>query len=436
MGKGMFPTMSTADIVTSLGAWGVQVTSQELHRPTPEFVEGVYCACLYQVTNINTDALREPVQRALNQTHMVEKVASQATSHFFLHRARFAKASRVDDFCSKDIQAPERDRTLLLLSAFINFPFVTKLREESDDIVVDRERVAKRLTDVNEEIDKLKAKMAEDEPKCAQLREENSVLRARLFASKQVQEDTVEQVESLKAEKTALMQRKEALNGEISSISDSITRIRSRIVQSPERIKRTITTMSATAQQDKQTVSLHESKARDLQAKITALSNIEKDVRGCIEQLQTIEKEVQKELHDLKDLVDRKQIEHKELHLHRERLLRQLSNAQEKLERAQRHAEERKAASQKTIDRLQREYDEMVVERRDTDKQVEEVRAEANNVESKMAEHLKTSEAELNQLLSEYWQLRHNTGAVLSVIEVFLTLGQISTCTRWQTNLT
>jgi kinetochore protein Nuf2 len=63
---------------------------------------------------------------------------------------------------------------------------------------------------------------------------------------------------------------------------------------------------------------------------------------------------------------------------------KQLSNAYDKLERAQKHAEDKKLASQRTIERLQREYDEMVVERRDNDKQVEELRGEADAVESKV----------------------------------------------------
>jgi len=58
--------------------------------------------------------------------------------------------------------------------------------------------------------------------------------------------------------------------------TESIARTRSRIVQSPERIKRTIITMSGTAIEDKRIVALHEGKARDLQAKVTALFNIEK----------------------------------------------------------------------------------------------------------------------------------------------------------------
>ena len=50
--------------------------------------------------------------------------------------------------------------------------------------------------------------MAEDEPRCEQLRAENLELRARMFATKETQVAAVQEVENLKAEKTALVERK------------------------------------------------------------------------------------------------------------------------------------------------------------------------------------------------------------------------------------
>lgn len=106
----------------------------------------------------------------------------------------------------------------------------------------------------------------------------------------------------------------------------------------------------------------------------------------------------------------------------------QLSNARDKLERAQRHAEEKRAASQRTIDHLQQQYDQMVVERRLNDQQVEELRNQVEEINGEvnrlfyplipliirfqMAEHLRKSEADLNELLAEYWRIRHATGNV------------------------
>ena len=59
-------------------------------------------------------------------------------------------------------------------------------------------------------------------------------------------------------------------------MSDTVASTRSRIVQSPERIRRNISSMSTTAMEDKKTYGAQEAKARDLQAKISALLNIEK----------------------------------------------------------------------------------------------------------------------------------------------------------------
>ncbi|KAF7311680.1 hypothetical protein MKEN_01071600 [Mycena kentingensis (nom. inval.)] len=432
--KGIFPSMPIPDIVEALSAWGVVVSPEQLSRPSPDFVEGVFSACLYQVTDINQDALREPGLQALNQASPVDKeqhIAPHCKHLLLFHLTRLARACRVDDFSSKDVWAPEQGRTALILSAFINFikfteqfcaPFVKKLRGASDAVVVGRERVARDLEQVDGAIRAVRARMAEDEPKCRELREENASTCAKLFAVKDMQQKYVQQVEALKTEKTGLIQRKENLNAEVQAMMGSLATARNRIVQSPERMKRTITQMTSTAKADKETIALHESKARDLQAKIAALSNIEKDVHSCIEQLKTIEKEVrsleasQKELHALRDMTERKDVDHKELRSHRERLNKQLSNAQDKLERAQRHAEERRAASQREIERLKQEYAEMANERRDTDREVEEIRGQANEVERRMAEHMKTSESELNQLLSEYWKLRRNTDVYMETL--------------------
>ncbi|KAG6841203.1 hypothetical protein C0991_000865 [Blastosporella zonata] len=425
MAKGIFPQMTIPDITNALAGWGLSVSQEQLMRPTSDFVEGVYHACLQQVTDISQDSLRDPVQNTLSASAIEEK------NILVYHLTRFAKAARVEDFNAKDLASPERERTLILLSAFINFvkfteqycnTFVKDLRDRSEATIVERAQVSEQLVELERSIDALKAKMAEDEPRCEQLRSENNALRAKMIATKEFQIAAVQEVEKLKAEKNALVKRKEAFNGEILSVSDTITRTRSRIVQSPERIKRTITTMTSTAAEDKKTSTMLEAKTRDLQAKVSALLNIEKDVRSCIEQLQTIEKEVrslqvsQKELADSRDDLDNKKIERNELKLRQERVEKQLSNAHEKLERAHRHAEEKKLASQRTIDRLQNEYDQMAVERRDNDKQVEELRAEANEVEKKMTEQVKKGEAELNALLAEYWKLRHETDVYMETL--------------------
>ena len=74
MAKGIFPQMSTPDIINALAGWGISVSPEQLKSPTPDFVEGVYCACLQQVTGISHDSLREPVQNSVENSQSEDKV--------------------------------------------------------------------------------------------------------------------------------------------------------------------------------------------------------------------------------------------------------------------------------------------------------------------------------------------------------------------------
>lgn len=89
---------------------------------------------------------------------------NSSRSHTF-YRIRFAKAARVEDFNSRDIYSPERERTLILLSAFINFvkfteqycdAFIKDLRDRSDTLIVRRENVLIELNEIQDKIDELK----------------------------------------------------------------------------------------------------------------------------------------------------------------------------------------------------------------------------------------------------------------------------------------
>jgi kinetochore protein Nuf2 len=110
-------------------------------------------------------------------------------------------------------------------------------------------------------------------------------------------------------------------------------------------------------------------------------------------------------------------------------MAKQLANAREKIERTQQHIGDKRIANKQAIGRLEKGYENMDIERRDTSKHNEELRAEADEIERKvcrdlshppnvplrnitlaqMADHLKRSEAELGELLAEYWALRNRT---------------------------
>ncbi|KAJ3867566.1 Nuf2 family-domain-containing protein [Lentinula novae-zelandiae] len=442
--KGTYSLMSIPDIINSLGDWGLTVEEDRLLRPTSEFVEFVFCACLAQVTGINREDLLQPAQDALSICSLEDKdnIYLSALTHNLLcyHLTRFANAARVEDFSSYDISKPTKERTLLLLSAFINFvkfteqlcnPFVNELVNRSNALLVDRDQVSSKLAQTQKQIQELKAKRDKDEPICQELRAKNKELGDLVLQTKAAQQPIVQEAALLKEEKTRLMERKEHIQRELEAISDANKRIRGRIVQSPERVKRSISTMSVSRTEHKKMVAINETKARDLQAKINALVIIEQDLRTCIDQLQVVEKEIkslqdmQKDLAELKDQLHDKKIERNELQLKQEaytRVVKQLENAHAKLTLTQQRAADKKAANARILERLQGEYNDMAEQRQENDLQLAEIRKEAAEVEEKISEHLKVSEEELHGLLKEYWSLKCATNVYMETLATKLNM--------------
>ena len=148
-------------------------------------------------------------------------------------RQRFANAARFHDFTAKDIYAPEPERTRAIFSAFINFvkfceqceTFISGLRERSAAVIEERDRVAQQLVETKQKIAAIKcvcrcyvltirpylpfrAKRAEDEPKCEQLRRENTAMTEQLIKYKETQHAFLEKLEKLKQEIETLLQHK------------------------------------------------------------------------------------------------------------------------------------------------------------------------------------------------------------------------------------
>ena len=121
-------------------------------------------------------------------------------------------------------------------------------------------------------------------------------------------------MEALKIKKAIVILKKESINSNTFLLLNNIQCTRSRIVQSPERIRRNIASMGATAIKDKKMLAMHEAKARD-------------HPLGCVELYRTapvIRKRSSaprrslKGLADIKDSLDFEKIERIELQMKKE----------------------------------------------------------------------------------------------------------------------
>lgn len=383
--------------------------------------------------DVDPDALGSPLTTALANTEYAEPLFLQPAKHTILmfHLRKLAQTAQIDGFSTLDIARPQPERTLQNLAALVNYikfiqhhtdNLIWSLKDRSQGHLLEKKQLLAKIREAEAEMATIRKEIERTQPQYQQLEDDNARLKASLMSKKEMQGQTLQTLEGIKADKQVLQHQKEAIHAQLTNSHEEIARLKSRIVQSPERIKRTITTMGNSAAEDKYTLNELESKIRDLQAKGSALQAIEKDVRLCSEQLQTVQKEVQaldvayKQLAEVKDNHDDRVIERSELESKQQRTHTQLSNAQERLERAQRHAEEKRVAGQNTLKKLKYEYEKLDVDRKENDKEVESLREQVREIEVQMAESLKQNEKELNDLLVVFWKLRHDADVYMDLL--------------------
>lgn len=61
-----YPHIKNDEIVQNLSGWGLKVSTEQLNKPTSDFVISVYSFCLEQATGISIETMLEPVQNSLS----------------------------------------------------------------------------------------------------------------------------------------------------------------------------------------------------------------------------------------------------------------------------------------------------------------------------------------------------------------------------------
>ncbi|THH11642.1 hypothetical protein EW145_g515 [Phellinidium pouzarii] len=395
-----FPSMKIGEIVRALEEWGLRVSDDQIQKPTGDIVQAIYVLFVQQVTGITPEALEQPVNRAIAviEEHP-ELYTNSLNLNLVLHHVqRLAHAARVQDLSMRDLILPEPERTRNILSAIINFikfaeergSFLKKLRDQSTSALAERERMEQSVTELKQKIAEVKKQREADEPRCRALREENAQIGKVIIAIQNAKAEVSKEVDARKKDKSILSRQRENIVRDIELVTTSINSTRSRIVQSPDRIKKHISEMGLMAQDERMIIAAADAKSRELKIKLDALNVFEQDMKKLIDDLRMIQSEsiqvdnIQHKLTTFRDELDRKLIMREQLLGRADRAKRQMRNAEDKLVRAQQHAEDRRGKSEEEIARLKRDYEEMSEERRENDKQVEETKQDANELERKV----------------------------------------------------
>ncbi|GJJ12032.1 hypothetical protein Clacol_006272 [Clathrus columnatus] len=444
------PQVDPSEIAYVIQSWGYPVTEEDLIPPKglkPEIIQMVYACAITKLTGLTIMELEESAERSLAAVdEWQDLIAPSARLHVLLYhayvsvlisvastyslRTRIAEGAAIEDFSMMDLVAPTYARTHRILSAIVNFgrfseerySFIERLQQQHLKASEERDDLQQQVIDLRQKIQEHKAKLNADEPVCAQLVAENQVGTAKLRELYEEQSAVFQESESLKMDREGLAMKKNGIQDEIEVALDTNARMKARIVQSPERLKRIINTMGENVFEERRNIAANEAKTRGLKAKLDVLAGFEQDLQANLRHLatlasehDTLEASVAKLARSRAEL-EKQTVMRNELALEQERAERRKGNAEERLGREQKYAEEQRLKSQITIANLKKEFEEMSLERRDNDQAVEETKREAAEIERKMAEHLRQNEEEMHKLLTEYWRLRHQAEVYMETL--------------------
>jgi kinetochore protein Nuf2 len=209
----------------------------------------------------------------------------------------------------------------------------------------------------------------------AVIEKENEGMRQVLLEKRSAASALGNKIDVDKRRRQDLQARLESLQQTVSSHEVELQRLRSRIVQSPLRVKQTLVDLSKNVAQMKDEILESEAKGRDHQARITALKKYESELSALIRTVEEWSAELTKandgsvRLAKLIEERDTKTEDLKEMELRAQQLGRRIKAVTEQRERHAGQADTKKKALQKRMQELQENHEMLMAQRQDVDEE-------------------------------------------------------------------
>ncbi|CAD6564978.1 MAG: kinetochore-associated Ndc80 complex subunit nuf2 [Tremellales sp. Tagirdzhanova-0007] len=413
-----FPMMTTNEILDCLLALGITVQQEDVTKPSAQSAQMIYAALLDALMGAPMELLEQPKAALMGMMEYKELYGDALHFTMFLHHCReLSVLCGITNFSISDLTRPEGARLRTILSGIMNF---AKFRDEREAFHQALKQKVQKQAD--------NAKNAADTPLTEEARTRNEGIRNELLELRSQQVKLSHEVEELKTEKKSISNQARSKMEDITNLTSQAAQARSRLVQSPERIKRHIADMSSSTAAEKAALAGYQRKARELGNRIDVIAGLEMDLKGLIDLEKGIDEqrgkveEAKRAMQALEERMSAKTIEFKGHEARLEQLERQLHNAGEKLLRQQEMVKDMRERAKSKMASLKADYVVRAKERGLWQKEREQILAEQREVEAEMATFVAKHEGEINELLQEYWTMRKQAEDYMNTMTVKLGL--------------
>ncbi|KIO32457.1 hypothetical protein M407DRAFT_18513 [Tulasnella calospora MUT 4182] len=417
------PTLKAQDAVELLAEWSLNITVEEINKPTTQTVQAIYDEMIWQLLHIRLDDLDGPRNIIMQDMDNSELYGEGLKLRMFFHLVRhLCTRAGVEGFSLQDVARPDGLRLRKTLSIVRNLlafkneraDFINSTIQRMEDAKQREQELLEEEQRLREEYNAMLRKRAAEESQIPEAKQRNAQVKKLLNAQHKKFEQVKNAADAAKKEGQSLRTRWETVTAELDTTKQRNNRDRGRIVQSPDRLRRTIANLSASVEQERTATEQNQAKERDYKAKLAQLQIIEEDYRTSIDLLQSIEVEqkrlekCEQDLNTVKTHYSNRVIEHRELTTRAEQLERQLAFAHDKLESMQRSSAEKRELSMQKIEKLKEQYAQVDEARSNMLAEHDLLRKDIETIEKEMSEYIRSNEKLLNDLMAEYWSLRQD----------------------------
>ncbi|KAE8541412.1 hypothetical protein D1P53_002771 [Cryptococcus gattii VGV] len=420
-----FPLLTAHDILECLAALDIPAQMEDLTKPTAQSTQSIYGSLLEVLMGASISSIEGPKQALLGMMEYKEMYSDTLQfMMFFKHCRRLALLCGIPDFAISDLARPDPNRLRKVLSGIMNF---AKFRDERMQTQTrfqeNLQKYQKKAVDLRRKTQELEiqfqeitARNAAERPQSEQAGKRNELLKSELLELNSQRLKEVQEYEELKKERQTLLEQVNHNNRIVTQLELQIGSAKSRLVQSPDRIKRHISEMSFAIQSEKAKLASFQQKTRELTNRLEVIGALEVDLRGLIDLEHSIQgqraktEEAKRSKSALEARLEGRQIESQGLAAKLEQLQRQLQNASHKLARQEETRKSMRERGARRIDELKAEYKVRARERGEWQKQRDDLLAEQKELESEMAAFVTKHENEINEFLHAYWTMRRQAG--------------------------
>lgn len=267
-----------------------------------------------------------------------------------------------------------------------------------------------------------RARRAAEVPEVARLDKATAALSQTMHDLEKEHAHLMEQVDIRKHKRSELASAQRDLAEEIGAMNDKVRRLQSRVVTSPQQLKDSLSTLAAELKERKLHLGETERRAKDFEARIAVVKGIDEDLTACQLLLAPLSSDqhrldlLKKELLSLETDYDGASSAYEQVSQTLAADLRQLENAQKRLERMKKTLDDKRALRKKREEDWAREREDVEKQRRKRGEEASRKRSEAADIEREVEKELHAYDAKIATMISQRNDLVKLAGAYMEAI--------------------